>query len=69
MSQTFLIQKMPKSQTRNLGDLQKKVAKTGAYSNRWQSGYYASEIDSDCGTIPLPALIHVRAYLYAGTSR
>ncbi|MCD7466975.1 hypothetical protein HAX54_004093 [Datura stramonium] len=49
--------------------LQNKVAKTGAYSNRWQSGYYAYEIDSDCGTMELPALIHVRAYLYAGTSR
>ncbi|MCE3216704.1 hypothetical protein HAX54_007687 [Datura stramonium] len=42
---------------------------TRAYSNRWQSGYYAYEIDSDCGTMELPALIHVRAYLYAGTSR
>ncbi|MCE5167176.1 Alpha subunit of the F1 sector of mitochondrial F1F0 ATP synthase, partial [Datura stramonium] len=33
------------------------------------SGYYAYEIDFDCGTMELPALIHVRAYLYARTSR
>lgn len=40
-----------------------------AYSNSWQTGYYAYSTYSDCDTIPLPAPIHVRAYLYAGTSR
>jgi len=40
-----------------------------AYSNSWQTGYYAYSTYSDCDTIPLPAPIHVRAYLYAETSR
>lgn len=40
-----------------------------AYSNSWQTGYYAYSTYSDCDTIKLPAPIHVRAYLYAETSR
>lgn len=40
-----------------------------AYSNSWQTGYYAYLTYSDCDTIPFPPSIHVRAYLYAGTSR
>lgn len=40
-----------------------------AYSNSWQTGYYAYSTCSDCDTIPLPAPIQVRAYLYAETPR
>jgi len=40
-----------------------------AYRYSWQTDYYAYSTYSDCDTIPLPAPIHVRAYLYAGTSR
>lgn len=38
-----------------------------AYSNSWQTGAYSTY--SDCDRMKLPAPIHVRAYLYAETSR